>query len=62
MAIQIVWFFFEDFSFMTFNTMISITVPGIAQIIQKVLVNFIYLDIFMTEKYIPYVLERINGN
>jgi hypothetical protein len=41
--------------------MLSISVPGIAQILQQVIVNFIYLDLFMMEKWMPFVLEWING-
>lgn len=52
---------FEDFSFLMINTMLSISVPGIAQIIQEVLVNFIYLDLMMLEKWMPQVLEWLNG-
>ncbi len=33
-------------------TMISITVPGIAKLIQGALLNFIYLDILQTEKWL----------
>ncbi len=52
---------FDDFSFMMINTMLSISVPGIAKTLQKVLVNFIYFDILMTEKWLPSFLNWING-
>ncbi len=41
--------------------MLSISVPGISQIMQQVIVNFIYIDILMTEKWIPYLFNRVNG-
>lgn len=57
-----IWMNFEDFSFLMIITMISISVPGIAQIIQQVLVNFIYLDLLVMEKWMPQVLDWINGD
>jgi hypothetical protein len=32
-------------SFLTVLTMISLSVPGIAKIVQQILMNFIYMDI-----------------
>ena len=45
MFIQYLWGLLNDMSFLTIMTMISITVPGIAKLIQGALLNFIYLDI-----------------
>lgn len=43
-------------SFLTILTMISLTVPGIAKLVQKLLMNFIYLDILQTELwFIPWL-------
>ena len=42
-------------SFMLINTMISMPVPGIVQTVQAVLLNFIYLDILLTDFWIPNV-------
>jgi hypothetical protein len=39
-------------SFLTICTLISISVPGITQIVQSVLLNFIYLDILQTDKWL----------
>ena len=51
--IQYVWNCLDDLSFMLINTMISMPVPGIVQIVQVVLLNFIYLDILLTDLWIP---------
>lgn len=53
---------FDDFSFLMINTMISLSVPGIAQLILQVLVNFVYLDLLMMERWFPAVLQWVNGN
>jgi hypothetical protein len=39
-------------SFLTINALISITVPGTAKLIQMALLNFIYLDILQTDKWL----------
>ena len=39
-------------SFLTVLTMISLSVPGIAKIIQQILMNFIYMDILQTELWL----------
>jgi hypothetical protein len=39
-------------SFLTILTMVSISVPGIAKYVQASLLNFIYLDILKTEKWL----------
>ncbi len=44
---------FDDFSFLTINTMISLTVPGIVQLVTSVLINFIYVDILLTDLWLP---------
>jgi hypothetical protein len=38
---------------MTVNSMISMPVPGIVQLIQQVLLNFIYVDILLTDMWLP---------
>jgi hypothetical protein len=48
---------FDDFSFLTINTMISLTVPGIAQLVTSVLINFIYVDILLTDLWLPQLFE-----
>jgi hypothetical protein len=56
MFIQYLWGLLNDMSFLTIMTMISITVPGITKVIQGALLNFIYLDILQTERWlIPWI-------
>jgi hypothetical protein len=43
--------------------MISMPVPGMVQLINNVIMSFIYVDIFLSDKWMPqlfYGLERIN--
>lgn len=50
-------------SFLTILTMISINVPGIVKYIQSAFLNFIYLDILLTDKWLTPLLfseENIN--
>jgi len=54
-AIQYVWNCLDDLSFMLINTMISMPVPGIVQMVQTVLLNFIYLDILLTDFWVPMI-------
>ncbi len=42
----------NDLSFMTILTLISVDIPGFAQIIQRVLISFIYLDALQTDKWL----------
>jgi len=45
--------------------MISMPVPGIVQIVQSVLLNFIYLDILLTDMWMPQLLfsnDKISEN
>ena len=43
----------EDMSFLTINSMISLSIPGLPQLIQSVLLKFIYFDILYTELWLP---------
>ena len=50
-------------SFMSINSMISMPVPGMVQLINNVIMSFIYVDIFLSDKWMPelfYGLESIN--
>jgi hypothetical protein len=50
-------------SFLTINAMISISVPGTAKLIQMALLNFIYLDILLTDKWlIPLLFKDEDSN
>ena len=52
----------DDFSFLTINTMISLTVPGIVQLVTSVLINFIYVDILLTDLWLPQLFETKDEN
>ena len=41
-----------DISFLTILTLISISVPGIAKIIQSALIGFICMDLLQTDKWL----------
>jgi hypothetical protein len=56
LLVQIFWSRMNDFSFLTVNTMISLSVPGIVQMFQSVLYNLVYMDILMTDKWLPKLL------
>jgi hypothetical protein len=50
---------------MSINSMISMPVPGIVQLINNVIMNFIYVDIFLSDKWMPelfYGIERVNDD
>jgi hypothetical protein len=49
---------FDDFSFLTINTLISMSVPGIVQLVTSVLINFIYVDILLTDLWIPQIFNE----
>jgi hypothetical protein len=44
-------------SFITINTMISMPVPGVAQILLQVLLNLVYLDLLMTDLWLPSLFQ-----
>jgi len=58
MWIQFLFLYLKDISFLTINTLISMPVPGIAQILQQVLLNLFYVDILMTEEWLPDIFEN----
>jgi hypothetical protein len=51
--IQIIFEHFNDMSFITINTIISMPMPGIAQILLQLLLSFVYLDLLFTELWLP---------
>ncbi len=55
--VQYIWNCLDDFSFLTINSMISMPVPGIVQLIQKVILNFIYIDILLTDLWLPQLFQ-----
>jgi hypothetical protein len=50
----------NDMSFLTILSLISISVPGIASQIQSSLLNFIYLDVLMSEKWFEKIFYKTN--
>jgi hypothetical protein len=50
----------NDMSFLTLLSLISIAVPGIAQIFMKVILKFLYLDVLMTEDWLLPLLVSEN--
>ena len=50
-----IWIYFYDTSFLTINSLISMSVPGIVQIMQTAFLNLLYFDIFYSEKWLPYM-------
>ena len=44
---------------MMINTMISMSVPGVAQMIQVVLLNLIQVDILLTDHWLQGVLDDL---
>ncbi len=57
--IQILWSYLDDMSFLMINTMISMSIPGVAQVIAQVLLNLIYFDILYTEEWFPSFLRSL---
>jgi hypothetical protein len=50
---------------MSINNMISMPVPGMVQLINNVIMSFIYVDIFLSDQWMPelfYGLERVNDD
>lgn len=50
----------NDMSFLTILSLISITVPGISSQILSSLLNFIYLDVLMSDKWFEKIFYRSN--
>ena len=46
--IQYLWGLLNDISFLNILVLVSLNVPGMVQIIQGTLLNFIYMDILQT--------------
>jgi hypothetical protein len=57
LLIQFIFNYFNDMSFITINTMISMPVPGVAQILLQVLLNLVYLDLLMTDLWLPSLFQ-----
>ena len=65
MILQNVWINLDDMSFLSINSLISMQVPGMVQLINNVIMSFIYVDIFLSDKWLPqlfYGLERLDDD
>ena len=51
--IQLIWMQFEDITFLTINSFISVAILGYPQLMQSVLIKLIFFDIFYTERWMP---------
>ena len=60
--VQIVWNQMLDLSFLTINSMISLSPPGVASVIQAVMIKYIYFDILYTELWINEFLGSVGLN
>jgi hypothetical protein len=47
-----------DTSFLTINSLVSMSVPGVVQLMQGVFLNFVYFDLFYTEKWLPLIIPE----
>jgi hypothetical protein len=50
--VQLLWVQLCDLSFLTISSMISISIPGIASVIQAVMIKYAYFDILYTELWL----------
>jgi hypothetical protein len=48
-------------SFISINSLISLSVPGMAQLINYVMMSFIYVDIFMSDQWMPDLFYGMEG-
>jgi hypothetical protein len=48
----------EDMSFLSINSLISMPVPGMVQLINNVMLSLIYVDIFMSDEWLPELIYR----
>lgn len=53
--LNIMWDFMNDASLLVILSLVSIDIPGMVQDIQLVFLQFIYLDILQTDKWLPYL-------
>jgi hypothetical protein len=55
------WGSMNDMSFLTILSLISISVPGTAQIFQSVILKFLYLDVMMTDDWLlPWLTRELD--
>jgi len=59
MILNLIWGMLNDLSFMINLTMISIAIPGVASSVMSIALQFIYLDILQTDKWLtPYFKQE----
>jgi len=58
----LIWSRFEDLSFLTINSLISLSIVGIPALIQAVLIKLIYFDILYTEMWLPQFMNKLGLN
>ena len=51
-----------DLSFLTINSMISLSPPGVSSLIQEVMIKYLYFDILYCELWIDEFLTSIGLN
>lgn len=62
---NLIWGMLNDLSFMINLTMISISIPGVASSVMNIMLQFIYLDILQTDKWLIPLFQRerdVDGN
>jgi hypothetical protein len=57
--VQLLWVQLCDLSFLTISSMISISIPGIASVIQAVMIKYVYFDILYTELWLENFMASI---
>ena len=60
--VQLIWIQLCDLSFLTINSMISMSPPGSASVIQAVMIKYAYFDILYTELWMNDFLADIGLN
>ena len=60
--VQLLWIQLCDLSFLTINSFISMSTPGIASVIQAVMIKYAYFDILYTELWLEEFMARMGLN
>jgi hypothetical protein len=53
LPLQYLWSHLDDMSFLTINTLLSLKVPPIAHSMHSLLLQFVFMDLFQTELWLP---------
>ncbi len=57
--VQVVWNQLEDLSFLTVNSFIQVSIPGVPSMIHNLVIRLIFIDILYTENWMPKFMESI---